>query len=80
MAGLLLAPRPARGDGMGEDAMSHVLLRQMFEELVAAGEWEVAKRDSHGTPISWRMTDIGRAKAARERGGLQYLGVPCSYP
>lgn len=56
---------------MREDAMSDVLLRQMFEELVAAGEFEVARRDIDGTPISWRMTDIGRAKAARERGELQ---------
>jgi hypothetical protein len=47
------------------------VLRKMFEEGVASGEWEVARRDEKGAPISWRMTDRGLAQALREQGKLQ---------
>jgi hypothetical protein len=48
-----------------------VALKQMFEALVEAGEWEVARRDAQGRPISWRMTDETTARMLRDEGRLQ---------
>jgi len=41
--------------------------RQMFDQGVAAGEWEVVERDKDGQPISWRRTDRYAAELARKR-------------